>query len=220
MKNILDVLIIEDQEIISEVYEKVLRNVELKENSCVFKIENAFDCESALKKLNDSCFDIVFLDISLPSKHEKIKSGEDLGLYIRKHCSDTKIIVSTSHNSTLRIQCLIKTLNPEGFFIKSDLNSKDLENAIVNVINCPPYYTSTVLKFLQNSVLFENYVDQTDRQILYQLSISTNMNELSEYIHLSKSAIEKRKNKLMQFFNITSLKNRDLVLKAKEKGFI
>lgn len=220
MKNRINILIIEDHEIIAEVYEKVLRKIELTENPYNFKVENAFDCESALEKLNSFCFDIVFLDISLPSKHYKIKSGEDLGLYIRNCCSDTKIIVSTSLNSTLRIKNLFKSINPEGFLIKNDLNSKELLNAIVSVIENPPFYTTTVLKFLQNKVLSEDYVDQIDRNILYQLSIGTNMNDISNFIPLSKSAIEKRKIKLMTFLKITSLKNRDLVLKAQEKGFI
>jgi DNA-binding NarL/FixJ family response regulator len=220
MKNRINLLIIEDHEIISEVYETVLRKIELTENLYNFKVENAFDCESALEKLNSSFYDIVFLDISLPSKQEKIKSGEDLGIYIRNCCSDTKIIVSTSYNSTHIINNLIKSINPEGLLIKSDLNSKELKNAIVNVIENPPYYTNTVLNFLKNTVLYEDYIDQIDRQILYQLSISTNMNDISNFIPLSKSGIEKRKIKLMMFFKITSLKNRDLVLKAQEKGFI
>lgn len=220
MKNKINVLIIEDHEIITEVYEKQLRKIELTEKPYNFKVENAFDCKSALKKLKESCFDIVFLDISLPSKQGKIKSGEDLGLYIRKCCSDTKIIVSTSLNSTLRINNIIKSINPEGFLIKSDLNSKELLDAIVRVIENPPFYTATVLKFLKSNVLFEDYIDQIDRQILYQISLGTNMNDISNFIPLSKSAIEKRKIKLMTFLKITSLKNRDLVLKAQEKGFI
>ena len=46
------------------------------------------------------------------------------------------------------------------------------------------------------------------------------MKDLSEIVHLSIPGIEKRKRHLKQIFDINGPDDRDLILIAKEKGFI
>ena len=57
-------------------------------------------------------------------------------------------------------------------------------------------------------------------QILYEISNGAKMKELQNLIALTKSAIDKRRRNLKVKFNVADGSDRDLILAAKEKGFI
>ena len=63
-------------------------------------------------------------------------------------------------------------------------------------------------------------LDDIDRRILYELSIGTKTKDLPALVPLSLTGIEKRKRLLKQIFDIDSTDDRELILAAKEKGFI
>jgi hypothetical protein len=67
----------------------------------------------------------------------------------------------------------------------------------------------------QNIVL-----DDLDIQLLVELSNGAKMKELEQLLPLTKSGIDKRRRLLKEKLNLQSNSDRDLVLKAKEKGFI
>ncbi len=46
------------------------------------------------------------------------------------------------------------------------------------------------------------------------------MKDLPELVHLSITAIEKRKRQIKQMFGVTSPDDKDLILIARDKGFI
>lgn len=220
-----NVLIIDDHPLISEAYKSAFKYVENNDNLISFNVEVAHDCDTANDKIlhysNDNKnLDIVFLDISLPpSKDNKILSGEDLGLIINRLLPNSKIIVCTTFNDNYRIHSILKSLNPDGFLIKNDITPKELVNAIKEVITEPPYYSKTILKSLRKQLTNNELLDKTDRKILYEISIGTKLKDITG-IPLSFHGIEKRKKILKKIFNITSKGDRDLILIAKEKGFI
>ena len=63
-------------------------------------------------------------------------------------------------------------------------------------------------------------LDKIDRQLLYEMSIGTKMKELPTIIPMSMAGIEKRKKHLKVIFEVDENDDRELILKAKEKGFI
>lgn len=114
----------------------------------------------------------------------------------------------------------MKNLDPDGFLIKNDITSKELVEAIKVVINDPPYYSKTVLKLIRLEVSNEFVLDSIDRKLLYELSVGTMMKDIPDILHLSIAGIEKRKRKLKGIFNLETSTNKELLEKAKEKGFL
>lgn len=219
-------LIIDDHPLISEAYKSAFLFYQKKVKTVSFDISVCHDCDSAIDKINEIAanqlpLDIVFLDISLPpSKNRKILSGEDLGLKINELLPEARIIVSTTFNDNYRIHSIFKNINPDGFLIKNDITPKELLLAIEEVLTDPPYYSKTVMKLLRNQLSSDLLLDQIDRKILYELSIGTKIKDLPNVVPLSIAGIQKRKRHLMQVFDIKGVDDKELVLIAREKGFI
>lgn len=189
------------------------------------KIESAGDCDTAREKIKNTWtengWDLVFLDIRLPpSKDRRILSGEDLGEMIRQRHPLAKIIVATTFNDNYRIQNIFKSLNPEGFLIKNDMDTPELVEAILKIMQGGLHYTSTVANLLRKQMFTDINIDKIDRQILYELSLGTKMKDLPNFVPLSIAGIEKRKRILKQVFDVEDQGDKALILKARELGFI
>ena len=219
-------LIIEDHPLISEAYKSAFNKISTQDPTISFKISVAHDCDTAYKMINDFSennitLDIVFLDVRLPpSKNNDLLSGEDLGLMINLLLPEAKIIVSTTFNDNYRIQSIFKSINPDGFLIKNDISPNELMTTINTVMDDPPYYSKTVIKIIRREISNEFVLDYIDRKILYELSLGTRMKDLPTVLPLSIAGIEKRKRHLKNIFNIKTVDDKELILKAKEKGFI
>jgi len=220
------VLIIDDHPLITEAYKTAFNFYSKQNEDVIFTIQTAMNCDSAFELINEFCskekrLHIVFLDIKLPpSKNGKILSGEDLGIKIKKLLPDTKIVISTTFNDNYRIQSIFKSLDPDGFLIKNDITPKDLLETIETILFDPPYYSKTVVKLLRKQVTNDFLLDSIDRKILHELSIGTRMKDLPDILPLSIAGIEKRKRNLKLIFNINSPDDKELLLIAREKGFI
>jgi DNA-binding NarL/FixJ family response regulator len=220
------VLIIDDHPLISDAYKRAFNFVSKQDNTITFKIEESSNCDRANEKINNFStnnknLDIVFLDINLPPSNDgKILSGEDLGVKINKLMPETKIIVSTTFSDNYRVHNILKNIDPDGFLIKNDITPKELVTAISTIIISPPYYSRTVIKLLRKEVSNDFLLDNIDRKLLYELSICTMMKDLPKILLLSLPALEKRKRHLKQIFNAESPNDKELLLKAKEKGFL
>ncbi|WP_308993680.1 response regulator [Mariniflexile litorale] len=225
MNKIIKVLLIEDEPLTIEAYQRALNETASFNESLEFDIDSASNCDNALLKLKGdktNCgIDIVFLDMRIPSsKDGVILSGEDLGIKIKNTFKNIKIIVSTSYDDAFRISSILKSINPDGFLIKSDLSAALLLEAIKVVVSEPPYYSQTVLQILRKQATNDFVVDNIDRKMLYELSNGTKMNELPQVLPLSIAALERRKRLLRDIFNVTGKGDRDLLTAARERGFI
>jgi DNA-binding NarL/FixJ family response regulator len=220
------VLIIDDHPLICDAYVNALNFIEKENSEMSFKISLTHNCDDAIAKIKESSkrvlkYELIFLDIKLPpSKDKKILSGEDLGLEIKKLLPDSKVIVSTTYNDNYRIYSLMKNLNPDGLLIKNDITASELVNAINLVLTSPPYYSSSVSQTIRNEMLNDLLLDKIDRRLLYELSIGTKTKDLPMTLPLSIAGVEKRKRNLKNVFDVSGLEDKDLINKAKEKGFI
>ncbi|OSY88201.1 transcriptional regulator [Tenacibaculum holothuriorum] len=218
-------LIIDDHPLISEAYKSAFGFVE-SQNDYKFQIQVADNCDTAQTIIEDFSdandnIDIIFLDISLPPSNDgKILSGEDLGLLINEKLPEAKIIVSTTFNDNYRVHSILKNVNPDGFLVKNDITPIELVSAIQEVIIDPPYYSKTVTKMMRNQVSHDYFLDDLDRKILYELSIGNRVNKLPLILPLSLAAIQKRKRQMAKIFDIDNSDDRNLILAAKEKGFL
>jgi DNA-binding NarL/FixJ family response regulator len=220
----LNILIIDDHPQIAESFKLALLKIAKNDSRYDFIISEAVSIDksySLIKQKRKSFFDLIFLDIKLPkSKDAKLLSGEDLGLEIRKHSPDSKIIVATTYNDNHRINNIFKNLNPEGLLIKNDLTPKVLIHAIEEALEGIPAYTKTVKRLLRTLASNDVSLDYVDRQILYQLSIGTKMVDLPDIIPMSIGGIERRKRQIKEAFDVSKQDDKVLLAIAKEKGFI
>ena len=218
-------LIVEDEPLMIQPMKLALNQLSESNGLLDFEILTSLDCDTAVNEIERAVksepFDLVLLDINLkPSANGKYLSGEDIGVEIRRFFPNAKIIVLTSHNNNYRLNNILKTLNPDGFLIKSDVDFAKLLDALKTVIEDTPYYSRAILKLMRRHIINDFTLDRIDRQLLYQLSKGAKMKHLSDVIPLSKSAIELRKRNLKEVFGVEEGDDRNLLIRAEECGFI
>lgn len=218
----INVLMVDDHKMTLVGYSSALNEAPIKYR---FDLTEALTIEAAIRELdgkfNYRSLHLVFLDIQLP-KHEntKFQTGEDLGILIRERFPTTKIIVITTFDNNLLIQNLLESINPEGLMIKSDVNPENFMQAVVDVMEDPPYYSKTVTKFLRKQHGFSFHLDRLDRLIIYHISTGKQTKDLPTYIPLSMPGIERRKKRLKEIFEVEDGNDIDLITRAREEGFL
>jgi len=219
----LNVLIVEDHPIIANAYRLALESIS-QAKKYEFKIDVADSIDKAISIINsiDSGDQtLIFLDIKLEkSSDKKYLSGEDLGIEIRQVLPNAKIIVATTYNDNYRVNNILKSINPDGFFIKNDILPNELLSGIIEVIENPPYYSKTVQKLIRKHITSEIFLDKIDRQILFELSLGTKMKDLPNIIPMSMGGIERRKRQMKESFEIYDKEDKYLLEIARLKGFI
>ena len=214
----------DDHPMIIEGYQNTL--LFTKKDNQELHIDIANNCDEAVKYMDKSLDDLVpynvlFVDISLPpSTDGQMSSGEDLAEYARKILPKAKIIILTMFNESFRIHNIIKTINPEGFLIKSDLTSSELASAFQKVLYNPPFYSGTVNSHIRKAITSDIVIDEKNRKILHLLSQGIKTKNLASHLDISLSAIEKRKKQLREIFEVYDGQDETLLNKARDKGFV
>jgi len=221
MKQHIRILIVDDHPMTIKGYELLLQSLTLPYS---LTIDGAGDCDAVLAKMNtpkDGFYDIVFLDIGVPaSKDKSVVNGEDLGQRIRKKFARTKIVVHTALNDQARINTIFKSLEPEGFVIKSDLDAKMLKELLHVIWQGHTYYSDRTNKLIGKGNYNQAFLDSANQKILYLLSKGYLMKDLPKHVPLSMATIERRKKNLKILFGIPDGTTNELLELAKQKGFI
>ncbi len=213
------VLILDDHPLILEAYTMAFRC--LANEELTYTIEMKSSIEATMDMITSGKkFDLFLLDIRLPkSEKYQMTSGEDVAVYVREHL-DAKIIITTTITSNYRLFNILKGIDPDGFMIKSDVNSEVLQECIQQVMQNPPYYSPTVLQLIRKQLAHDFLLDKIDRQILFELAEGTKMRDLPKVVPMSIGGIERRKRQLREIFNISKGGDKALVAMAKDKGFL
>jgi two-component system, NarL family, response regulator NreC len=214
------VLMVDDHPPIIEGYKSILsfnpfgyRLNTVAAHSC----ESAYDVIVSAKKP----FDVVFLDMTLPPHPEKkLNSGEDLIPVVRKHHPHAKIVVLTSHSESIVLFKILNEHNPEGLLVKSDFQSAELVAAFDAIVKGKTFYSQTVARHQKSWEEKSKVMDNYNRQILLLLSQGVKTKNLPNLLHLSKSAIDKRKAIIKQIFGIDKGNDEDILKEARRQGLI
>ena len=188
-------------------------------------IDVASNCDDAYAKIvkasNTTPYHLLFIDIKLPpSSDGKITSGEDLAKTAKKLLPKAKIIILTMHREDHRIHNIFRNINPSGFLIKSDLTSVELLLAFNTIMSGTPYYSATVNNHFRKMMNNNFSLDEKNLKILYHLSRGVKTKNLPDYVSLSLSAIEKRKNHIKELFAISKGDDQQLLEEARKRGFV
>ena len=216
----LQVLMVDDHPPIIEGYKSILAY-----NPFGYELNTvgAHSCESAYNVITyvKYPFDIVFLDLTLPPYPEKkLTSGEDLVPVVKRHHPNAKIIILTSHSESIVLFKLMKEHHLDGILVKSDFKSEELITAFDTVVRGNTYYSETIIKLQKTWEEKSKVMDSYNRQILLLLSQGIKTKSLPDMLHLSKSAIDKRKAIIKQIFGIDKGTDEDILREARKQGLI
>lgn len=219
----LRILAIDDHEMTMLGYKFILERIVFDGYSII--VDTATSYESGKKIIEDSVnsfkYDILFLDVQLfPPNEEQPFTGEDLGILARKLVPETKIVFMSSFSDNYRINSILKTVDPDGYLVKTDIDPKTLEDAVKTITLNPPYYSSKALSAIRKKMSNDIELDEKDRQILYHLSKGTKNKDLEKHIRLSPSSIENRKRHLKSLFGTENENDMALIVAARNRGFI
>ncbi|MGY0393558.1 response regulator [Bizionia sp. KMM 8389] len=225
MKVLISVLIVDDHPMIIDSYLRILESYSRNHIETSFVVDTSNSISKAVLLVNNSRkqnpYDLVLLGICLPKCDiNNIYSGADLGCHIKRKIPQIKIVVITALKETIRLLNIIKKLNPEGLLIKSDIDHVVLVAAIKSVLDGHFYYSHSIVNVFNTQITQNIVLDDLDIQLLTELSNCAKMKELEELLPLTRSGIDKRKRLLKEKLGVISNSDRDLVLTAKEKGFI
>lgn len=204
-KKLMNVLIIENQPLIIDIYKKALLSCN-SNNLIEFNFEIIINRKDVIKKLNKKrrafwYFDLIIFDICLgDSKSHKVECFEDLAIKIKETIPNVKFLILTNDNCSYAIMNLINTVAPHSILIKKEVDYVYLKAAINSVMNDEPYYSKTVKEILKEDKLKNLDLDHIDLRLLYELSIGTRTKDLPQVLALSLSSIEYRKRMLRKIF--------------------
>lgn len=219
----LRILAIDDHEMTMLGYKFILERIVFEGYSIIVDTANTYELGKKLieESVHSFKYDILFLDVQMfPPNEEQPHTGEDLGVLARKLVPETKIAFMSSFSDNYRINSILKSVDPDGYLVKTDIDPKTLEDAVKTIILNPPYYSSKALSAIRKKMTNDINLDEKDKKILYHLSIGTKNKDLENFIRLSPSSIENRKRHLKSLFGTENENDLALILAAKNRGFI
>lgn len=216
----LQVLMVDDHPPIIEGYKSILA---YNPYGYVLNTTEAYSCEAAYKAIvkAEEQFDLVFLDLTLPPYPEKnLNSGEDLVAVAKKYHPQAKVVVLTSHSESIFLFKVGKDKTLDGILVKSDFRANDLVDAFGIIVKGGTYFSPTIVKHQKMWEEKSKVMDNYNRQILLLLSQGVKTKNLPNLLHLSKSAIDKRKAIIKQIFGIDKGTDEDILNEARKQGLI
>ena len=218
-----NILIVDDHPINVESYQTLLSDIESNKNA---EFLLAFDCKQAYNIIinhhhQGSFIDFAFIDISLPPYEEKkLFSGSDIAITLKKLFPNCKITIISMHKEPIWVNQIQKSVLPEGFIAKSDINYKIFPE-IFRCIEKNEIFISPSIRNAQRIMAQNNLNwDEHDSRILQLLSEGIRTVDMPRYIPLSLSSIEKRKANLKKQLLLNTASDRELIDVSRELGFI
>ncbi|MBD0776512.1 response regulator transcription factor [Maribacter sp. ANRC-HE7] len=221
---IVRLLSVDDHAMTAMGYKYILEGAEF--DGFQVKVDTVNTFEGAIEKIDFSersiPYDILLLDISLfPTHSNDTRSGEDLGVYARSKVPTSKIVFMSSFSDSYRINSIFKTVDPDGYMVKSEIDEKSLCAMVRTVLERPPYYTASALSAIRKKMANDfDLVDETDKKILHYISTGIRTKDIGPLISVAPTTVESRKRQLKQHFGIEQGNDIELIEEARKRGFI
>lgn len=219
----MNIALIDDHQIIVDGYKAILVIKEIEVAKNIHTISSIAD---AIKFVNfnidnNTTIDLFVIDYNMPiDNNSQFKNGEELALYIKKLMPSAKIVMLTSVSTPLLLFDMIEKLNPDGLWLKSDINQVSFLKHITNVLEGNIVFSESVKKAHQNVMAFKGSIDENNRKILLLLNDGVKTKYLPEHIHLSIDTINHRKANLKTILGLDSGDDYELVKRAKMLGLL
>ncbi len=217
----MNILIIEDHPLNVDSYIALLSAIEINKNA-VYHI--AYDCKQAYQvihqlKINQANLDLAFIDVSLPAYEEmNLRSGDELGSLIQQIFPNCKIIIISMHSEPVWVNRIVKTLKPQGFISKNDINYRSFPEIMETINNHEPYFSKSIVEAQKEFLIKNINWDEHDSKILQLIAEGIKTKNLPNYIPLSLSAIEKRKANMKKQLLFEGGTDAELIESTKKMG--
>lgn len=219
----LKILAVDDHKMTVLGYKYILEEAIFDDIKVEIDIETKY--ELAKRRIENSAkknpYDILLLDIQLfPSEAKDPRSGEDLGKLARELVPESKIVYMSSFGDAYRINSIFRSVNPDGYLIKSEIDENTLHQMVRNVSKGETYYSQGANSIMRKTMSHSYKVDDLDKIILYQLSIGSSVDVICDAVSLSTSAVESRKRQMKSVFEISGKNDFSLIEEARNRGYI
>jgi DNA-binding NarL/FixJ family response regulator len=219
----LTVLVVDDHPFTSDAY---INLISKNEDNCNYSFIKATNCEMAFKSIEsifikEKTLNLALVDINLPPyPEEKILTGIDLAILIRAKFPKCKIIMLTMHSEHLILNRVFKSVNPEGFISKNDIDFSTFPDIFHKIKSGINYFSPTINNSLQE--LIHNTVnwDEYDTQIILLLEKGVLTKNMPNYIDLALSTIEKRKASIKRQLGTQKTTDEELISICKKLNLI
>lgn len=218
-----NILIIDDHPMSVDSYETLLSSIESNKKANYllgYSCQEAFNILCQMKH-NSETIHFAFVDVNLPPfEVEKLFSGSDVAKLIREYFPGCKIIIISMHDEPLWVNQIHKSINPEAFIAKSDINYKSFPEAFKSVENDEIYYSESIKQSRKKMIQKNINWNENDSKMLRLIAEGVKTKDLPNYIPLCLSAIEKRKASIKKQLILESGSNKELLDSAKSLGLI
>ncbi len=222
----LSILLIEDHVTTCAGYIAILNGLKSPDSEFEYKFtisRSLLEAKRIIRQAyqRDTFFDIVFLDIRMPSEPEHdLFSGEDLGKPIRELCPKSRIMVLTSIIDPFRVSSILQSIDPEGFMLKGEITQYSLFECIEKLMNDEIYYSKKVTGIIRSHFISNTTLTFEDKKFIHLLSVGVPSKRIPNYMPWSIAKVSKRKQQLQELLGVPEKSTNALVLKAKELGII
>ena len=219
----LTVLVVDDHPFTSDAYINLISKAN-DDNKYTFS--KATNCKIAFKNIESiltkgKTLDMALVDINLPPyEEEKILSGIDLAVLIRSKFPLCKIIMQTMHSEHLILNRVLKSVNPEGFISKNDIDFSTFPDIFFKIKSGQNYFSPTITNSLQEFIHRIISWDDYDSQIILLLEKGIQTKIMPNYIDLSLSTIEKRKASIKRQLGNQKITDEELIITCKKLKLI
>jgi len=218
-----NILLVDDHPINVDSYKTLLATIDSNQNTtflAAYDSKEAYRIIHNLKRIHE-VIDFAFIDINLPPYEEKrIFSGSDLALLIKDSFPLCKIIIISMHKEPLWVNQICKSVNPQGFIAKSDVDYKSFPQVFQSIEKNETYYSSSIKE--SRKVMIQKNInwDDNDSKILHYLAEGIKTKQLPNFVPLSLSAIEKRKANIKKQLILNSGSDKEMIDVAKKLGLL
>ena len=217
------ILAVDDHKMTVVGYKYILQDANFDGFEVQMDIATTFD--QAKQKIEQSAkgtkYDILLLDIQLfPLEAKDPRSGEDLGKLAREIVPESRIVFMSSFSDGLRINSIFKSVAPDGYMVKSEIDEFTLTDMVNTVKNGILYYSPSALLNMKRTLSRPFEVDEYDKKILYEISKGTRTKDIANVVPLSQASIENRKRQLKANFGVKDKNDLALINEARDKGFL
>lgn len=208
------VLIVEDQKIVLDGINSLLKN---EENIEVVGLVS--DGEEAKNSILNTLVDVALVDIEIPGLN-----GIELTQYIKDNQPEIKVVILSMHKHPEYIQAAIDK-GADGYLLKDDTNHDEMVLAINEVADGNLYYSEVVTKInilgqRGNSKRSNQRAVLTPREkeVLKLLAEGQSAPKIGKKLHIAPSTVDTHRKHLLEKFEVANTIL--LVRKALEEGYL
>lgn len=188
----------------------------LSEHFTSCTVDEADNGEAVLQALDNSQYDIIFLDIKMPELN-----GIETTKRIVARNPDAKVIALSFYEDETSILTMFES--GAKAYLNKDANSSEIMNAVENVLHDSIYISNKNVHEALRKQLSGNYtknraLSEREKEILILICKGFSTKEIADQLYLSAKTVENHRNHLLEKTGTNNTAS--LVMYAAKKGLV